>query len=435
MGLFSAARLLPAAWRRRIIGWLVFLMMLFMAGSAAFGWGVLAHEHFQGVNTNSDHPGGILDYVSFHAAARMVREGDGADIYDLDALGQVETETVGTPISGDYVLPFLNPPFVAVALAPFAGLELSAFVAVLFTLNLLLFVLTGVTVERMLGLRQVRQRLFFWLFCVSVFPVFALFLQQQLTLWICLAWLGFVSFETRGKQGWSGAALALGLVKPQMVLLPLLFLVYHRRWHTLASFAAIAMPLVLVSLAVVGPQGLIDYPRFLLDSTAWETNGVNARQMFGWNGIVADLTGDLSPPRLVLVALALPTLALVAWSWRGDWSSQLGRLPGVMGLTLTGSLLVNPHLYFYDMTLASLALALGAVQSLRSTGSLGAWPALAVGFWFTQLPLPGASYNEGFPLVSLATVGLFCVLWASLRAARHMVAAVEPVAASTRLAA
>ena len=136
-----------------------------------------------------------------------------------------------------------------------------------------------------------------------------------------------------------------------MVLLPLLFLVYHRRWRSLASFAAIALPLVVVSLIVAGPQAIIDYPRLVLDTTAWQTNGIDARQMFGWNGILADLTSDLSPSRFVLVALALPTLALVAWRWRGDWTSQLARLPGVMALTLAGSLLVNPHLYFYDMTL------------------------------------------------------------------------------------
>jgi hypothetical protein len=225
------------------------------------------------------------------------------------------------------------------------------------------------------------------------------------------------------------------LVKPQMILLPVLFLIYQRRWKTLASFSAVAAPLVLVSLVVTGPQGLIDYPRFLLDSTAWETNGVNARQMFGWNGIVADLTGDLSPPRFVLLALAAPTLALVAWSWRAAWHVQRDRLPSLMGLMLVASLLVNPHLYLYDMTLANLALALGAVQTMRSTGAFGVWPMLAVGFWIAQLPLPGAAYNEGFPLLSLATVGLFAALWVSLKTPRAEAEREQPAPVSTQLAA
>jgi hypothetical protein len=416
---------------------LIGLTLVVMAASTAFGWFVLGNEHFQGVEENSDHPGGILDYVSFHAAASLIRAGDGDKIYDLTAIGEVETQTVGREIGGETVLPYLNPPFVALALAPFAGLELTSFVIVLFVLNAALFVITAAILQNMLALRGVRQCVFYWLFCVSVFPVFALFLQQQLTLWICLAWLGLVSFEAQGKQGLAGASLALGLVKPQMILLPLLFLVYQRRWKTLASFSAVAAPLVLISLAVTGPQGLIDYPRFLLDSTAWETNGVNARQMFGWNGIVADLTGDLSPARIVLLALAAPTLALalVAWSWRARWHVQQDRLPALMGLMLVASLLVNPHLYLYDMTLANLALALGAVQSMRSTGAFGVWPALAVGFWIAQLPLPGAAYSEGFPLLSLSAVGLFVALWVSLRTSRAEVKQEQPAPVSTQLAA
>jgi hypothetical protein len=159
-------------------------------------------------------------------------------------------------------------------------------------------------------------------------------------------------------------------------------------------------------------------------------------QMFGWNGIVADLTGDLSPPRAVLVILAIPTLALVFWRWRGDWDYQRLRLPGVLGLTLVGSLLINPHLYFYDMTLGALALALGAMQRLRSDGSLGYWPWLAVAFWFAQVPLPGASYHHGIPLVSLAALALFCLLWISNRGTlQESPAVAERTVSSTSLAA
>ena len=425
------SRSLPAWLTRTLLA----LALLVMAGSAVFGAVVVVQSHLTGVPESSDRPGGVLDYVAFHAAARLVREGDGDKMYDLTAVGRVETETVGRPIGGETVLPFFNPPFVAVAFAPFAGLDLSSFVAVLFALNLVLFVVTAIVMEKMLALQSRRERLFYWLFSVSLFPVFALFIQQQLTLWICLAWLGLVSFETRGKSGWAGASLALGLVKPQMVLLPLLFLVLHRRWQTLAWFGAAAAPLVLVSIAVVGPQGVVDYPRFLLDSTSWETNGINARQMFGWNGLIADLTGDLSPARAVLLAFALPTLALVAWSWRGDWHSQLERLPGLMGLSLIAALLINPHLYLYDMTLAGLALGLGVVQARRRDGSLGVWPLLAMAFWVAQLPLPGADYSRGFPLISLAAVVLFGLLWHGVRQGREASNAPEVVRTTERLAA
>jgi hypothetical protein len=409
--------------------------MLAMALTGAFGWFVVTNEHIEGVRSNSGHAGGILDYVAFHAAARLVWEGEGDRIYDLEVVGEVETETLNKPIHGQWVLPYLNPPFVALALAPLGGLDLSLFLLALVALNLVLFLLTAVLVERMLALHNRRERIFYWLLSLSAYPVCALFLQQQFTLWVCLAWVGLVWFETRGNHSWAGASLALGLVKPQMILLPLLFLAYQRRWKTLGWFTAVAVPLVVASIAVVGLDGVLDYPRFLLASTTWEGNGVNARQMYGWNGLVADITGDPSPAKPVLIALALLTLAVVAWSWRANRSTQLEQLPGVMALALMGTILVNPHLYLYDMTLASLALAFALVQAKRQSGSLGHWPLVAVVLWVSQLPLPGAEYDRGFPLLSLASVALFAFLCVSNFAHRRQSPVIESIPVPTRLAA
>jgi hypothetical protein len=249
--------------------------------------------------------------------------------------------------------------------------------------------------------------LFVALYALSVFPVFLLFLQQQLTLLVCLSWLGFVGLHLREKEGWSGAALALALVKPHMVLLPVAYLLYRRRWAALRSFSALAGLLVLVSIALSGPSVIVDYPRFLLDSTTWEGTGVDATQMFGWNGILADLTGDATPNVAFLLVLDVLTLGLVGWSWsraRPDLAA------GPLAVALCASALISPHIYLYDMLFASLALALGAAQRLRTTGSPGLWLLGAGLFWLANVPWPGFSFDHGLPLISVATAVLLVAL-------------------------
>src|SRR5688572_10608708 len=64
------------------------------------------------------------DYVVFYAAGGLVREGRGADLYDIEAIVAAEHDAMGRPVGGTGRLAFFNPAFVAAIWAPLSGLAI-----------------------------------------------------------------------------------------------------------------------------------------------------------------------------------------------------------------------------------------------------------------------------------------------------------------------
>ncbi len=62
-----------------------------------------------------------------------------------------------------------------------------------------------------------------------------------------------------GKPYHAGVVLGLSVIKPQLLLLLPLVLLFAGRWRIVAAWAATAAGLAVVSLAVIGGQGLSDY--------------------------------------------------------------------------------------------------------------------------------------------------------------------------------
>jgi hypothetical protein len=66
-----------------------------------------------------------------------------------------------------------------------------------------------------------------------------------------------------GKPYWAGIVLGLSVLKPQLTLLVPLVLLASGRWRIAAAWAVTEAALALVSLAVIGSQGLSDYRSLL----------------------------------------------------------------------------------------------------------------------------------------------------------------------------
>lgn len=394
----------------------LWLFRLAWASMATFGLVLWMQSVSNEVARLRDAPNRTQDYMSFYSAGKLVINGRGGEIYDLDAVSEIQSDLLGISVQGDNVLPYLNPPFVAVILAPLTLLSMSAVSAVLFALNVVLVVVCGVFLHKLIAPEKSRHAIFLWVAYLSAPTIFGVLLHLQFSMLALLAWLGFVHFQLRGKDAWSGGALALSLFKPQLIVMPLLFLCYRRRFAALAPIAAISAVLLGLSVVFAGPRTLIDYPLFLMASTSWDGQGIYIHSMFGWNALVADITGDPSPSSFLVGALVVPTLGLMLWQWwsfRETWRDHL--LP-LMGLTLTAALLTNLHLYLHDMVLLSLALALAASHSLRTSGTVGNWGVVTVAFWVLFLPIPGLQLRPGgLPLLTVAMAGLLLHFWSNLR--------------------
>ncbi len=401
------------------LAWRGLLGIMLLVAVSHFAW-VTAH-HLDWLTAAGDERFEVPDYVAFYSAGQLVWEGNADQIYDLEVIAAKEREVSGSSFEDDLTLPYFNPPFVAIFIAPLTALPVAGFAIVMFGINFVLLIGCGVALQRLIGLKQREHVIFFWLAFVSVLPVWNIYLQHQLTLFVVAAWLGFVWLQLRGRGGLSGAALTLGLVKPPLIAFAVLYLIYQRQWRALGSFAAISGALTLVSIAVAGPQILIDYPEFLIESTKWvETNGVQPFFLFGLNGLLVDLLRDQTPPGWLLWPLTAATVGAVIWTWRGNRESNPEKLLPLMAVALVGSILINQHLYLHDMLLVSVAVGFAAAYMVRTTGAFGPWAGIATVMWLCHLPVLVFAYKQGSPLFMLSTLGLFFVL---LRDARRLNAA------------
>jgi Glycosyltransferase family 87 len=328
--------------------------------------------------------GQFEDYVAFYAAGKLVLEGNGDKLYDIDSITAKEHEVMGREVGGTGGLGFFNPPFVAVVFSPLSLLSVAMAGFVLLTINTLLLITVGVALHRLLQIRGVLSTLLFFAAIASLQSVFWLVAHGQFSMLLAMGFLGFYGLQRFGRAHASGLALTLVLFKPQMAILPLLVLLWKRQWPPLKSFTLVATVLIVVSIAVSGVSVFWEYPKFLVSSTGWERKlGIDVGQMYGWNGFLTAVFANHSPTHLITTAIAsLTTLGAVIYIFRGPWEPSTDRFALAIGAMVAGAILTNPHIYMQDMVLVGLAVTLGWCGRTQSSIL---WIGIAGLVWMSQL--------------------------------------------------
>ncbi|HWQ29177.1 MAG TPA: glycosyltransferase family 87 protein, partial [Dehalococcoidia bacterium] len=314
---------------------------------------------------NQRAPGPALDdFGVFYAAARMVRDGRGDEIYDIDAIVREEARVYGRSVEQTPVLPYFNPPAFAGALVPLTwlppGVAASVFLA-----------LTTCALAAGLALLWKRSRLGIpgaWVaggMLAAFQPVRDTLFHGQPSFLLFFAFAtSFVAFASR-RERLAGALLGLLLLKPNYALVPLAVLLWKRRWAALGGFVSVATVWFAISIAASGFSSIWTYPAFLWRAASWDNaNGISIAGMFGWNGVVRTLLGPGQHDAVNAwsAALAIPTLALVAVAFAGPWDTRGRAFAARYGAIVLASVLVNPHVYRQDVVVAAVPalLLLGA---------------------------------------------------------------------------
>jgi Glycosyltransferase family 87 len=281
------------------------------------------------------------DYLTYHVAARIVLDGDGACLYDVECQSRVQQALIGEePSFEGGTLPYNSPPWFAALVAPFGLLSLQ--------LGFVLFTLIGLAV---LGLGTWRvaswdsaisaTRLLAVVLVLTAWPTVMGAIRGQLT----LAVAGLLAISVAG----SGIALGLATMKPTLVPVWGAWLVAHARWRALGVAAAVFGALVVLSLMVVSPQALLDYPAHLFGVAAPDARGVHVEEMVNWRGVAERLgLGDW----FVIVA-TVATLVAVAAAWWRNRSLAVGA-----AIAFLATPLVIPHANQHEAILAELGVVL-----------------------------------------------------------------------------
>lgn len=360
--------------------------------------------------TASGADGVSSDFLSFYAAGRMVRTGDGDALFDAEAQaaaqgalypGEIE-EPIGYPL----------PVFAAWMFVPFSILPFGAAYLAWLAVNAGALALVCAMLWRLLHDVPARPRALFVAAAATSLPVVATMAFGQVDLLLVALLLGAWLALRRGHSVAAGVALALCLMKPQFVAGILLLLLAWREWRTLAAFTFAGTSLLVVPALVTSPGALEANARYITQYPGTSPGlSVNAETMPNWRGFVTSATGSgdawLWVPGFALVAIAAMAVAY-AVSRRGTRGDEQSFAVGIML-----PLLLTPHLHTQSLILLVISGAL-AWRAYFARGNADASVAMAwaLGVYFALFAAWFAA-AQGLALGAFVVIAAFA--WIAVR--------------------
>jgi hypothetical protein len=303
------------------------------------------------------------DFPEFYAAAKMVGEGAGRQLYDPAAQDRFEIRYAGR--TGTY---FNHPPFEALLYWPLTRWPVGGAYLVWSLLNAgFLAVVARLLAPEVFPNRDWRVLLILFFLFV---PVLLNFLQgQDSLLLLLLLSLAFAALKQE-KEFAAGCLLACGLFKFHLVV-PLVVVLLARptarREKRLASgFLCAGALLVSISAAVSGWGFLSTYPRFLLHLGSLPLAGIHPEEMANLRGL-ASMFSLPQPARYALILVAsLVVLSVAILGQRQASKDRRATAELAFANAISAGVLVGYHLSPHDLSVLLLPMAL-LLHSLRLT--------------------------------------------------------------------
>jgi hypothetical protein len=354
----------------------------------------------------------LPDFIAHLTGGTLALHRDLAHLYDIDAQSNVQQAITHDPRFLDL---YISPPLASLLYAPFARLPYALAAAAWTCVTLALLFLSARTIRTLTPSLPRSHRDVMLVAAMASQPVIQLLGSGQDTAISLLLWSSGVALALERRDAAAGLVMSLGLFKPQLFVLPPLMFLALRRKRAIGAWVTGALAQAALTLVVFGPSALQGWWRILqspeyrvflrvdramrmtsimpfIDSVL--PHGIGVVQAAGW-----------------LLGAALSLAVVVATLWRslpGETREALDER-GAWALACFATLLASPHLFYYDMTLLALPVALlveiRTTLGAREKGALvaiylltwtaavraglesAAWPLRVVAASWTAIPL------------------------------------------------
>jgi hypothetical protein len=252
--------------RRRLApGWIVGALLLVLALAAVC-------NEFQSPARIRYGAAATIDLIAYWGGGRLLWAG--TQPYDLEKLCDLQLRASGHPSGcapGCHHPPFpvimYNPPWLSVWLAPIAVLPFPSAVAAWLLLNIALTLIAATLIWKTCDHQSFPvPASVAWVAALAYMPTLSNLQMGQMGGLLIVGLAGFLYAVARGRELTAGMFLALTTIKPHVVYLPWIAVIWwvvsERRWRVAAGVIAVLLP----SLAVIGfvcPRALIAYQTVL----------------------------------------------------------------------------------------------------------------------------------------------------------------------------
>ncbi len=165
------------------------------------------------------------DFIGYWSATYLLQHGQNP--YDQASMGVVQHAEVKTEADFPTIMAW-NPPSLFIFLLPLAWFPFTTARFLMLVVNLVILLTTSLMLARVyLPPERPRLILFFLLFAVGFPQVLSGIYMGQVTFFVFLGLAGSLVLIKKEKWFWAGAVLALTTIKPQLVVLPLIYLLIY----------------------------------------------------------------------------------------------------------------------------------------------------------------------------------------------------------------
>lgn len=342
-----------------------------------------------------------VDFLQFYAAGWMVANGHAGQLYDWDHFARTLPELV--PGIGDLLFLSVYPPQLALAFAPLGHLSYPPALAAWTLVSAALYLAAAWAVLRSWpALRP--YRLEAWCFALGFTPFLQLVAHGQVAS-LALGLLVAALLAFRASQPLVvGLALGSLVFKPQLGTLAVAALVLWPSWRLLAGLALGSTAQVGLVVLTLGTGLLRDYLGVVhrLATSAGEFEP----KIWAMHGLRGAIELALGQNRL---ATACWLIAAAGAFWLARRAFRRHQSPDVQfAMICLLGLLLNPHLYVYDLVLMAVPLACLAAWLLerREPGDVRVQQ-LVYGLVWLPLLAPLAAITH----VQLTSPALVALLW------------------------
>jgi hypothetical protein len=309
-------------------GWRALAVFVVCAAAWAIGW-----------VTQRSAPA-AFDFIAIYSSARLVATGNAGAVTDREAIFAVERATLPerTIFANN-----ANPPALSLVLAPIGALPYDAAYAAMLTLSVAALAAAAFLLA---PLAAADQRLRLFPFALLAPPSTIALAQGQTTPFMLL----IVAASLRAPPRVSGALLGLLALRPQ--LLPLFALVALADQQRRLPFLIVGTAVSLVSVLMVGPDGLVRY----LDLLAPQAAELRPGEL-GLAALVRRAGIGASDPALANIALSAVAFLVAAVVILRTHAERR------MDAAAPATLLSTPHALLHDAVLAYPAVAARALTT------------------------------------------------------------------------
>lgn len=295
---------------------------------------------------------GYSDFASFYTAGKLVQQEHASGLYDPRQQWETQQQFASAVKIRRGPLPYIRPPFEALLFLPLARLNYPNAYLTWTGIKILLLLILPFLMPRSSLLLPPRLA---GILCIGFFPVALDLLHGQDAILLLFVLLLVFRLMRQEADFWSGCCLGLGLFKFHLILPIALVFLLRRKWRFIAGFLLMAASLVAISLALVGWNGILQYPNYVWNVahasgagvTTWE-NMPNLRAF-----VSAVLPGHVitSPINGALAAITFLASAVAAWVWGNARRESETQACAGFSLTIAVTLLTSYYAYGYDLTL------------------------------------------------------------------------------------